>query len=181
MVVVSFGRVLGGRRFSNTMLADSCESLKMGCYTLRPMVKLLLAWPICFIIFPVFLLFFFVLFFQFLFYFFCTSQFSAFISFTFIYISDVKIVKLASLSTLVVVSFVEHCWGDVLATQCWLTAAKVSRWGVIHRGQWKNCYGRDTKRKKDAPFLYNKIMSFLWAIKKAKKEKETSSYKYGLR
>ena len=48
--------------------------------------------------------------------------------FTFLYISDVKIVKLASLSTLVVVS-----------------VGRVLRGRHIHRVQWENCYGRDTQ------------------------------------
>ena len=76
--------------------------------------------------------------------------------FTFLYKLDVKIVKLASLSTLVVVS-VEHSGEDVLATQCLLTAAKVLKCGVIHRGQWENCYGRDTKRIKMHQFCITKL------------------------
>ena len=43
LVVVSFGRALLGKRFGHAMLADSCESLKMRCYTSRPMGKLLWA------------------------------------------------------------------------------------------------------------------------------------------
>ena len=89
-------------------------------------------------------LFFLSYFFQFLL-FFCTRQFSAFNSFTFLYISDVKIVELPSLSTFVVYLLVEHCDGDVLAAQCLMTDAKVSKCGVIHHSQWENCYGRVTK------------------------------------
>ena len=55
--------------------------------------------------------------------------------------------------------FVEHFRGDVWATQCLLTAAKDSKCGVIHRGQWENCYGRDTKRIKMHQFCITK----LWA------------------
>ena len=92
---------------------------------------------------------------------FCTRQFSAFNSFTFLYISDVKIVKflIACLSTLVIVCFGTILRGDVLAMQCLLTGAKVSKCGVIHRGQWEKCYGRDTKRIKMHPLCITK----LWA------------------
>ena len=75
--------------------------------------------------------------------------------------------KLSSLSTLIVVSFgrtrrrlylfVEHCGGDVLGIEGSLTAAKVSKCGVIHRDQCENCYGRDTKRIKMHQFCITKL------------------------
>ena len=65
---------------------------------------------------------------------FCTCRFSAFNSFTSLYISDVKIRKLISLSTLVVISFGRALRGRRFRI-CLLTAAKVSKCDVIHRGQ----------------------------------------------
>ena len=52
--------------------------------------------------------------------------------------------EISIFSTLVNVSFGRALRGEVLAIQCLLTAAKVSKCGVIHRGQRENCYGRDT-------------------------------------
>ena len=101
-------------------------------------------------------------------YFFCSRKFSAFNSFTFLYNSDVKIVNLASLSTLVVVSCGRALRGRrlghaVLADSC--------------EGLKMRCYTSRPMGKllwvwhwthKDAPVPQNKITSFLWAIKKTK-------------
>ena len=46
-----------------------------------------------------------------------------------------------------------------MATQRLPTTKQVSKCGVIHRSQWDNCYGRDTKRIK----MHQFCMTKLWA------------------
>ena len=101
-------------------------------------------------------------------YFPCTRQFSAFNSFTFLYILDVKTVKLASLSYLVIVSFDRALRGRrldhaMLADSCKSLKMRcyTSRPNGILIWAWHLTH-------KDAPLLHNKIVRFLWAVKKAK-------------
>ena len=101
-------------------------------------------------------------------YFSCTRQFSAFNSFIFLNISNVKIVKLAPLSTLIIVYFGRALRGRrldhaMLADSCESLKMRcdTSRPMGILIWAWHLTH-------KDAPLLHNKIVSFLWAVKKAK-------------
>ena len=88
-------------------------------------------------------------------YFFCTRQFSAFNSFTFLYISDVKIVKFN------IFIYVGTAYWQLRKSQN--AALYIAGNGKIVMGVTLNA--------QDAPVLHNTIMSFLWPIKKAKIKK----------